>query len=132
MKSAFTIFIFLGAFLSVKAQRLSTDSLKKVIVFRETYWNFGEVREGDTVFHEFTFTNKGEDSLEIQEVIRGCGCILPLWTKRMISQGDTGNVKIGFISKGQSGDFVKGFSLYTTRGYFPLTVSGRVISRKEE
>ncbi len=37
-------------------------------VFKEKVFNFGKVKQGETVVHEFAFTNEGQNDLEIRRV----------------------------------------------------------------
>src|ERR1044072_5288197 len=44
------------------------------IQFAETLYNFGTVKSGEVVSHDFVFTNLGATTLEITDVRPSCGC----------------------------------------------------------
>lgn len=66
-------------------------------------YDFGTIKEGDNIEHEFTFTNTGGSPLIISNVQASCGCTTPEYSKTPIAPGETGLVKVVFNSAGQVG-----------------------------
>jgi hypothetical protein len=75
-----------------------------VMDFEESNHNFGEIKEGEVVTHNFGFTNTGETPLIITNAIGSCGCTIPEYPKKPIAPGEKGVIKIQFNSKGFGGE----------------------------
>lgn len=75
--------------------------------FAETEFNFGKVKAGEKVQHEYTFKNTGKEPLVISNAKGSCGCTVPEWPKEPIAPGASGKIKVEFDSKGKSGPQTK-------------------------
>ena len=83
---------------------MKVDTLPATDVsWSEEQFDFGEIMEGDTVSHTFTFTNIGKHPLQLTQVKPSCGCTAPDWSKELIQPGKKGFVKVNFDSSGKSG-----------------------------
>lgn len=72
---------------------------KKGMVFESDFHDFGKVEKGPTVEHVFTYVNKSNEPLIINDHTVQCGCTVPTYTKgEAIAPGATGTVKVGFRS----------------------------------
>ena len=78
-----------------------------VMAFAETEYNFGKVKAGEKVEHEYTFKNNGKEPLVISNAKGSCGCTVPEWPKEPIAPGASGKIKVNFDSKGKSGPQTK-------------------------
>ncbi len=74
-----------------------------VMTFTETEFNFGKVKAGEKVQHEYTFKNTGKEPLVISNAKGSCGCTVPVWPKEPIAPGASGKIKVEFDTKGKSG-----------------------------
>ncbi len=74
-----------------------------VIEFKETEFNFGNIKQGEVVEHTFEFTNTGKSPLIIESTSAPCGCTVPEHTEAPIAPGSTGKVKVRFNSAGKMG-----------------------------
>lgn len=79
------------------------DSASAVLEVASDSYDFGEIKEGEKVEHEFTFTNTGNEPLIISKVQASCGCTTPEYSKNPIAPGEEGKVKVVFNSAGQAG-----------------------------
>ena len=62
----------------------ATNAIGPKIKFEETMYDFGKVQSGTAVKHTYTFTNIGDEALEIKGVQPQCGCTAANdWTKRV-------------------------------------------------
>src|SRR5262245_49057718 len=52
--------------------------------FSEMKFDFGKVKEGDTVMHEFKIKNTGEEPLMIYKAVGSCDCVAALFTTEPI------------------------------------------------
>jgi hypothetical protein len=71
------------------------------IEFKETTYNFGEIKQGDKAEHTFTFTNTGKEPLILSNVKASCGCTVPKWPREPIAVGKSGVINVVFNSKGK-------------------------------
>lgn len=79
------------------------DSSSAVMTVENDAYDFGTVKEGEKVEHEFKFTNTGSAPLIISNVQASCGCTTPEYSKNPVAPGETGLVKVVFNSAGQLG-----------------------------
>jgi hypothetical protein len=73
------------------------------MVFEAEEFNFGTIKQGESVTHEFTFTNNGKDDLIITNAQGSCGCTVPLYPKEAIKKGAKATIKVTFNSAGKMG-----------------------------
>lgn len=106
----------------------------QTIVFEESEWNFGDVAEdGGKVEHTFTFTNRGSKPVVVLDVVTGCGCTTPTYSRQPVLSGAKGEIKVTFDPMNRPGKFVKGVSILTSASQSPISVTmqGNVIPRKK-
>jgi hypothetical protein len=84
----------------------SAGKLPKMI-FTDTNYDFGKIKEGDKVTHIFLYKNEGQGDLVISNAIASCGCTKPNFTKGVKHPGDTGTISVTFDSSNKSGKMVK-------------------------
>jgi len=80
--------------------------------FDESVYDFGFVMEGDTVYHEFSFTNTGKAPLLITDARSTCGCTVPEWPKEPIAPGETSMISARFDTKNKIGRQTKEVTIY--------------------
>lgn len=79
------------------------DQKKPRAVFKETGRDFGKVKEGDVLVHEFVFKNEGDAPLVIERVDTTCGCAAALLSDHTIQPGQEGRIKATLDTRGYSG-----------------------------
>ncbi|TND05062.1 MAG: hypothetical protein FD123_3682 [Bacteroidetes bacterium] len=67
--------------------------------FEELKHNFGFIRQGEIVSHEFTFTNNGDEPLLITNAEVQCVCTTVDFPKQPVMKGQKAVVKITFDTK---------------------------------
>jgi hypothetical protein len=88
-----------------------TNVLAPKIQFETPIYDFGRVKSGELVKHNFVFTNTGNALLIINSVNPGCGCTtIGDWTKQ-VEPGMTGVVPIQFNTANYNGPVIKTPSL---------------------
>lgn len=75
--------------------------------FKETSRDFGQIKQGEVVSHEFTFTNSGNAVLVVKNVSTSCGCTAALVSQKEIPPGREGKIKVTFDSRGYAGKVIK-------------------------
>jgi len=66
-------------------------------------YDFGTIKQGESVNYDFNFTNTGKDPLIISEAHGSCGCTVPVWPKEPIKKGEKAQIKVTFNSTGKMG-----------------------------
>ncbi|WP_443939702.1 DUF1573 domain-containing protein [Pedobacter sp. MW01-1-1] len=74
-----------------------------VITFEREIFDFGKIKQGDVVTHEFKFKNTGKNPLIIAEATATCGCTIPQWPREPILPGKESLIKVSFNSTGKMG-----------------------------
>jgi hypothetical protein len=89
--------------------------------------DFGKIKQGVPVSHEFKFTNKGKIPLIIANVQASCGCTTPDWSKDAIPPGQIGFIKATF-SAASPGAFDKTVTVTANveNGSVQLKIKGEV------
>lgn len=77
------------------------------IKFDQTKFDFGTIKQGEHVEHEYKFTNTGKSPLLIRRVKASCGCTATNLSSSTIEPGQSGSIKATFSSTGRSGKQTK-------------------------
>ena len=102
--------------------------------FEATSFNFGTIAEaGGDVSHSFKFKNVSEKPIVIITSQTTCGCTTPEYTRRPITPGQSGEVKVTFDPMYRPGRFAKEMKIITSASNTPLvlTILGEVSERKK-
>mgnify|MGYP001590207567 CR=1 FL=1 len=113
----------LGAVMALAAVFLASGALaqakKPRAVFRETSHDFGKVKQGDVVSHDFVFKNDGTAPLIVDKVETTCGCTAALVSEKKIEPGNDGKIKTTFDTRGYSGRLSRYIYLVSNDGENP-------------
>jgi len=108
IKSLVLAFVLLSGFTSF-AQDKKLDNIGNAntnqanFKFNEEEYNFGTIKQGESVTHEFQFTNTGSEPLIINKAEGSCGCTVPTYPQQPILKGQTAVIKVTFNSTGKLG-----------------------------
>ncbi len=83
------------------------------IVFSQTEYDFGTIKQGDRVTYEYKFKNEGKSDLIIRKVKATCGCTVPNPEKMVIKPGEESFIKATFNSSGKKGHQSKPITITT-------------------
>lgn len=83
------------------------------IQFRETSFDFGDIKSGDKVQHTFKVTNNGKTPLVLRKVKASCGCTASEPDKTNILPGETANISVTFDSRGRTGRQNQSVTVYS-------------------
>ncbi|MEJ0029788.1 MAG: DUF1573 domain-containing protein [Bacteroidota bacterium] len=95
MKKLFFLMIVLAG-VAVKGFGQTTPAVNAdvaVAAFEAQNFDFGKIKQGTPVTHEFKFTNTGKVPMIITNVQASCGCTTPDWSKEPIPAGGKGFIK---------------------------------------
>jgi len=88
--------------------------------FHEEEFNFGSIKQGESVKHDFEFTNTGKEPLIISNASGSCGCTVPEWPKEPIAPGAKAVIKVTFNSAGKQGVQDKTVTLQSNAAQNPM------------
>lgn len=83
------------------------------IKFDTPTFNFGRVRSGTDVNHDFWFTNTGTGPLELLSVRPSCGCTTSGQYDRVVQPGQSGKIPIKLSTGHGAGPMTKSISVQT-------------------
>ncbi len=93
------IFVFL---LFVTVTVAQEKAVPKLHVDEELY-DFGNVKEGDIVEHDFVIKNVGNGELKITKVRASCGCTAVAPKKNVLKPGESTDIHVSFNTARRSG-----------------------------
>ena len=113
----------------ITAREVKQDEPLPELTFEKLRHNFGEITQGESVSHQFNFTNTGEGDLIINNAKGSCGCTVPKWPKKPLAPGEEGEIKVTFNSNGREGKQKKTVTLVTNAipNTTVLTITGQVV-----
>ena len=104
------------------APTAATNAIGPLIEFDSTVYDFHKIVAGQTVRHDFIFTNTGDAVLEISGVHPSCGCTTAgTWTQT-VEPGKTGIIPLLFNSGRFSGQIAKTASVLCNDKLHPQVV----------
>lgn len=102
-----------------------TDDL---VEFKETVYDFGKIKQGVPVNHEFVFTNISNTPVVVENATASCGCTTPTWPEAPVAKGKSDKIKAGF-NAAAPGAFNKQITIKFAGAEKPLqiTIKGEVL-----
>ncbi len=124
--AAFVMAAFAGYAQAASANATAADYA--VAAIDAQVFDFGKIKQGVPVTHEFSFTNKGKVPMIITNAQPSCGCTIPAWTKDPIPPGGSGFVKATF-NAAAPGAFDKSVTVTANveSGVVMLRIRGEVV-----
>lgn len=92
------------------------------LALSEDRFDFGKIKKGESVSHDYTVTNTGKNPLIISQVKPGCGCTAPDYTKEPILPGKTGKITLKFDSTNFDGIVNKQAEVYANVEKAPIVI----------
>ena len=126
---AFSVmFITVAAF----AQEATLKKADNVIKFKETVYDFGKIKQGVPVTHNFAFTNISDKPVIIETATASCGCTTPSWPQAPVAKGKDDVVTAGF-NAAAAGTFSKQITIKVAGVDIPaqITIKGEVLNAEE-
>jgi uncharacterized cupredoxin-like copper-binding protein len=104
------------------------------LVLQQNSFDFGDIKQGETVSHTFVLTNSGGDLLKITNVQASCGCTAAVPEKSELAPGESTNLPVKFNSTGRQGMQKKTVKIFTNDPQAPemtVTISGNVVAGEQ-
>lgn len=122
--------LILMSALAVVVFSLSSFSLNNTatLSFAGLAYDFGQVKKGVPVSHDFEFTNPAGQDILITKVTASCGCTVTDYTKDAVAPGKSGFVKATY-NAAKTGAFTKTVTVHHNGSETPiiLTIKGEVV-----
>jgi hypothetical protein len=71
--------------------------------FDSLQYNFGTIKQGEQIEHDFIFINVGKSPITITDARGSCHCTVPKWPQQPVKRNAKGVVKVHFDSTGKMG-----------------------------
>lgn len=81
--------------------------------FEKLVHDFANIGPGTSNICEFRFTNAGNSTLKIDEIKSSCGCTPFSLTKKEYAPGESGILKVGYLSDQQRGQTTKQLTIHS-------------------
>ncbi|MCM8791483.1 MAG: DUF1573 domain-containing protein [Candidatus Omnitrophica bacterium] len=116
------MFIFLGATLLHADSVLPPEKTAEELKADPNFYDFGVVKEGETVKHTFVFRNDEDVTINIKSVNTSCSCTEPKVETKVVEPGKTVPIEIAFDTKGYSGLKKRHLFVHTDSKKNPLVI----------
>jgi uncharacterized protein (DUF2147 family) len=81
----------------------STSSRTGALQFKNTHYDFGTIKDGETFDYKFEFVNTGSKAISILDAKASCGCTVPDYPFVPIEPGEKGVIGVHYNSKTKAG-----------------------------
>jgi len=102
---------------------------EEVVKFKELAYDFGKIKQGTPVSHEFEFTNISTSPVIIESAVPSCGCTTPVKPEGAIAKGKDDKITAGF-NAANVGPFNKTITIKVAGVDLPvqLRITGEVLT----
>jgi len=124
-----TLILALSVMLFSTAVFSQSKKAEELVDFKEKVFDFGKIKQGVPVNHEFQFTNISDKPVVIESATASCGCTTPSWPQAPVAKGKTDKVKAGF-NAAAPGAFTKQITIKVAGAEQPMviTIKGEVVA----
>lgn len=100
-----------------------------VVKFKEVSYDFGKIKQGVPVTHDFVFTNVSDAPVIIESATPSCGCTTPVKPEGAIPKGKDNKITAGF-NAAAAGPFNKSITIKVAGIDLPLQlkITGEVLT----
>jgi hypothetical protein len=100
-----------------------------VVKFKEIRHNFGKIKQGVPVTHDFEFVNIANEPVIIETATASCGCTTPTWPQQPVMKTKADRIRAGF-NAAAPGAFEKTVfvKIKGVDAPYELKISGEVLS----
>jgi hypothetical protein len=110
------------------AQTATSKKADEFIKFKELKYDFGKIKQGTPVTHDFAFTNISGTPVIIENATASCGCTTPKWPQTPVAKGAANTITAGF-NAAAAGPFNKEVYVRVKGAAVPvtITITGEVV-----
>jgi hypothetical protein len=123
------LFLFASAAILSISVFAQSQKAEDVIKFKELTYDFGKIKQGSPVTHDFDFTNVSSSPVIIESAVPSCGCTTPVKPEGAIQKGKDDKIKAGF-NAANVGPFNKSITIKVAGVDLPvqLKITGEVLT----
>lgn len=123
------LFLFASVLLVSVGVFAQGKKAEDVIKFKELSYDFGKIKQGSPVTHDFGFTNISASPVIIESAVPSCGCTTPVKPEGAIAKGKDDVIKAGF-NAAAAGPFNKTITIKVAGVDMPvqLKITGEVLT----
>ena len=124
------LFLFASALvLSAGLFAQQAQKAEDVVKFKELSYDFGKIKQGTPVSHDFDFTNISDNPVIIESAMASCGCTTPVKPEGAVQKGKDDVIKAGF-NAAMAGPFNKSITIKVAGVAMPLQlhITGEVLT----
>ena len=120
--------LFFSAFILSLSLFAQEKTVSDVIKFNETVYDFGKIKQGVPVYHDFMFTNISPNPIVIESAVPSCGCTTPVRPEGAVPKGKENKIVAGF-NAASPGPFNKSITVKVAGIDVPvqLIIKGEVV-----
>lgn len=124
-----TFMLALSVMLLSTAVFAQSNKAEDFVDFKEKVYDFGKIKQGVPVNHEFQFSNISDKPVVIESATASCGCTTPSWPQAPVAKGKADKIKAGF-NAAAPGAFTKQITIKVAGATQPmiLTIKGEVLN----
>ena len=125
--------MFVSVALFAQATQTSAPATQKkaddYVKFKEISYNFGKIKQGTPVTHDFAFSNVSGQRIVIEYASASCGCTTPTWPQGVIGKDKNDKITAGF-NAATPGPFNKTITVKLAGVDVPttITITGEVLT----
>lgn len=114
------------------AQNAAEKSAESLVKFKELSYDFGKIKKGVPVTHDFAFANVSDKAVIIESASATCGCTTPKWPEQPISKGKAEKITAGFNAQAV-GPFNKSIYVKVAGAETPveIKITGEVLTEED-
>ena len=126
------MFVSVALFAQATQTSASQKKAEDFVKFKEISYNFGKIKQGTPVTHDFLFTNISGQPVVIEYASPSCGCTTPVWPQGAISKDKSDKLTAGF-NAATPGLFNKTITVKLAGVELPttLTITGEVLTAED-
>src|ERR1700754_22926 len=123
------LFLFASVVLLSAGAFAQAKKAEDVIKFKELAYDFGKIKQGSPVTHDFVFTNISNAPVIIESAVPSCGCTTPVKPEGAIPKGKDDKITAGF-NAANVGPFNKTITIKVAGVDLPvqLKITGEVLT----
>lgn len=115
------VFLLFLIFLSPGCSKLNQQAIVSKAGAVDPYaWDFGRVKEGEVLKHNFTLKNESRQVLNIKDINTTCGCTVSKINKKVLLAQESALIGVQFDSRGYNGSVQQYIYVHTDRLDTPI------------
>ena len=129
---SFTALVLSATLFAQTPTTATTKKAEELVKFKELTYDFGKIKQGVPVTHEFVFSNIADKPIVIETATASCGCTTPVWPQAPVAKGKNDKVTAGF-NAAAPGPFSKTISVKVAGIDLPLEIkiTGEVLTAED-